>query len=445
MKEVIILVFGTTFKGGFHVHGYKELSATGSFGEVPAPKVLRIPMLMHIGAPCQPIVAVGDLVKVGQKIGEKNGFISSNIHSSVSGKVLKIEDAVTSRGNKVKTILIENDEEYTLGYELLDRKLEDLSPEEIVHIVEESGITGMGGASFPTQVKINPPKDKKIDSVIINAAECEPYLTSDDTILRNYSKEVIMGLRAVMKAVDAKDGYITIEDNKPEAVAELSKALEGQSDIKLVVAKTKYPQGDEKRIIDVTLHREVPSGGLPADVGAVVVNTATAYAIHNAVYKNIPLYQRIVTFTGNAINNPQNCMVRFGTPIDYALDYVGGCKDNMAKVLLGGPMMGLAQTNLSIPLEKANNGVTVMTDEESTMMDESPCIKCARCVEVCPVHLQPFNLEALVSLNLIEEAKEDHILDCIECGSCSYICPAHRYLVETIKIGKGQARALTNK
>lgn len=434
------MVFGITFRGGFHVHGYKELTNTGKFVEVPAPKIVKIPLLQHIGSPCNPVVKKGDEVKVGQLIGESTGVISSNIHSSVSGVVLKVEKSHTSRGN-VMTVFIENDELYTLGFEKLNRKLDELSSEEIVHIVEKSGITGMGGASFPTQVKLNPPKEKKIDSVIVNAAECEPYLTADDTLLRNYTSEVIEGLKAAMKAVSANDGYITIEDNKPEAINELKKALENES-IKLVVVKTKYPQGDEKRIIDATLRREVPSGGLPADVGVVVINAATACAINNAVYHDIPLYERLVTFTGHSMNNPQNGMVKIGTPIIDAVNFVGGFKDDLGKVMLGGPMMGLTQADVEIPLEKANNGVTAFTKAETIFADPDPCIRCGKCTEVCPVHLQPFNLENLVNLDLIDDAKQSHIMDCVECGSCSFICPAHRYLVETIRIGKNQVRKM---
>lgn len=435
------MVFGITFKGGFHVHGHKELSNTGKFIEIPAPKIVKIPLLQHIGSPCAPVVKKGDEVKVGQLIGESTGFISSNIHSSISGKVLKVEDVSTSRG-KVKTVFIENDDTYTLGFEEVDRKLEDLSSSEIVHIIESSGITGMGGASFPTQVKLNPPQDKKIDSVIVNAAECEPYLTADDTLLRNFSKEVLEGLKAAMKAVNAENGYITIEDNKPQAIKCLNDALSEENGIKVVVVKTKYPQGDEKRIIDVTLKREVPSGKLPADVGVVVINTSTSYAIYKAVYKGIPLYERLVTFTGSAMRNPQNALVKIGTPVIDAVEFIGGFTEDLGKYMLGGPMMGLAQSSVEIPIEKANNGILAFTTQECKMEEPDPCIRCGKCAEVCPVHLQPFNLEKLVSLGEIEESKQEHVMDCIECGSCSYICPSHRHLVETIRIGKNEVRKM---
>ncbi len=444
MKEVRILTIGVSFKGGFHVHGFKELSNKSEIIEVEAPEVVKIPLLQHIGAPADSLVKKGDLVKVGQKIGELSGFISSSVHSSVSGEVLKVEETITERGRRVNTVFIQNDGKYELGYEPVDRKLEDISSKEIVHIIKEAGITGLGGASFPTHIKMSPAEDKKIDTVIINAAECEPYLTADDMLMRTKPEQVIGGLKLAMKAVKAEKGYITIEDNKPEAIESMKNAIDSDA-IEVVVAKTKYPQGDEKRIIDVTVNRQVPSGGLPADVGVIVTNAATSNAIYEAVYFNKPLYERIVTFTGQAMNKPTNALIKIGTPIDYAVEQVGGFKENIGKLVLGGPMMGVAQYEVGVPLEKANNGVLAMTIEEAKFDEPSPCIKCARCVDVCPVGLMPFKLEAIVNKTSADMAKENNIMDCIECGSCSYICPAKRPLVETIRIGKNEVRKLKVK
>lgn len=436
---MILLVLGQTFKGGFHVHAYKELSNTGELKVMPAPAIVKIPLSQHIGAPAKALVKKGDEVKVGQLIGEADGFISANVHSSVSGVVQKVDKTITQRGRDVMTVFIENDGSDTLGYEVLDRDWKTLTKEEIVHIVKESGITGLGGASFPTHVKINPPKDKKIDSVIINAAECEPYLTADDTLLRAKAEEVAEGLLIIMKALDAKDGYITIEDNKPEAIEALRPVCQAKN-INLVVAKTKYPQGDEKRIIDTTLRRRVPSGKLPADVGVVVNNASTAFAIYEAVRYGKPLYERIVTFTGHGLKNPCNVRLRFGTTYEQGIEYVGGMTDDAAKVIVGGPMMGNSLYTLEVPFEKANNGCLVMTENESKKLETTPCIKCGKCVDVCPVRLLPLQLAKAVDFEKTEMMIEYNLMDCIECGSCSYICPARRPLVETIKIGKNHLR-----
>lgn len=433
------MVLGATFKGGFHVHAYKELSNTGDLKLMPAPAIVKIPLSQHIGAPAKAVVKKGDEVKVGQLIGEAEGFISANVHSSVSGVVESVQETVTQRGRKVMTVLIENDGKDTLAYDVLDRDWKTLSKDEIVHIVKEAGITGLGGASFPTHVKINPPKDKEIDSVIINAAECEPYLTADDTLIRSNANEIAEGLLIIMKAVDAKDGYITIEDNKPEAIEALKPVCEAKN-IKLVVAKTKYPQGDEKRIIDTTLRRRVPAGKLPADVGVVVNNASTAFAIYEAVRFGKPLYERIVTFTGHGLKNPCNVKVRFGTTYAQGIDFVGGMTDDAAKVVVGGPMMGNSLYTLEVPFEKANNGCLVMTEKEAKLEETTPCIKCNKCVDVCPVRLMPFKLETAVNFERTDMMLEYNLMDCIECGSCSFICPAKRPLVASIRVGKNIIR-----
>lgn len=436
------MVHGQTFKGGFHVHDYKDLSSGKEVSIIKAPSIVKIPLVQHIGAPATSLVKKGDEVKVGQKIGESGGFISANIHSSVSGTVVDVVETATMRGRHIETVIIENDGLDTLGYEVLNRDWKGLSKDELVHIVKEAGITGLGGASFPTHVKVNPPIGV-IDSVIINAAECEPYLTADDTLIRKSPEKIVEGLLIIMKTVYAKDGYITIEDNKPEAIEALKPICEANN-ITLKVVKTKYPQGDEKRIIDVTLNRVVPSGRIPADIGVVVNNASTAFAIYEAVVNGKPLYERMATFTGHGMNNPINAIVRVGTSFQEAVDQVGGLNEEAAKIIIGGPMMGNATYSLDMPFEKSHNGCLAMTKKEAQMEETTPCIKCNKCVDVCPVRLVPFKLEAAVEFHHVDMMKEYHIMDCIECGSCSFVCPAKRPLVESIRIGKNQIR-LENK
>lgn len=429
------MVFSKTIRNGFHIPSKKELSRGNDYIKIPASKIMKFPMLQHIGTPAKPAVEVGDYVKVGEKIGSKVGAVSANVHSSVSGKVIKIEYSNATRGNKVLCVYIENDEKYEHGYEKIDRNYIDLSPKEIVKLVEEAGITGLGGASFPTHVKLSPPE--QIEHVILNGAECEPYLTADDTMMRNFAEDIVTGLKIELHALNAKNGYILIEDDKPESIKAIKSASKNDENIKVVVAETKYPQGDEKQVIDVVLGREIPFGNNTYQSGVIVSNVTTAYAIKQAVCHNKPLYERLVTFSGEAMNKKMNALIQLGTQTSDCVKYIGGIDDDIIdRVLLGGPMMGYAQEDLSIPIEKSTNGVLALSKEETEKPDRDPCIKCAACVEVCPIGLQPFNLEVLVSNGRIEEAKANNIMSCIECGLCSYICPSHIPLVETFKEGK---------
>lgn len=432
-----------TFKNGYHIHSHKELSRGDNYIEIPAPDLLKFSMLQHIGTPSNPIVSVGDYVKVGQKIAEKVGAVSANVHSSVSGKVVKIEQAPATRGNSVTCIFIENDHKDEIGYEKIERDYTQLSKEEIVKIVEEAGITGLGGASFPTHVKLTPPAP--ISDVIINSAECEPYLTSDDTMMRNFAADIVTGLKIEIRALGAQNGHILIEDDKPEAIKAMQEAVANEPNLRVVVAKAKYPQGDEKRVIDVVLGKVVPFGEQTFSIGVIVSNATTAYSIKQAVCHNKPLYERIVTFSGEAMNKKLNALVKFGTPISKAVEFIGGIDEKVERIVLGGPMMGLAASDLEIPLEKPTNGVLALTVEETDRPDREPCIKCAACVEVCPVGLQPFNLENLVANNDIEGARVNDLMSCIECGLCSYICPSHIPLVETFKEGKKVIRSMSAK
>lgn len=434
------MVLGRTFKRGFHIPSRKELSRGRKYIEIPAPDIMKYPMLQHIGTPAKPIVEVGDYIKVGQKIGEKVGAISANVHSSVSGKVTKIEHGAATRGDKVLCIYIENDHKYELAYEEMNRDYTKLSSKELVSIIDEAGITGLGGASFPTSVKLTPPEP--VSDVIINAAECEPYLTSDDTMMRNFADDIVTGLKIEMQVLNAKNGHILIEDDKPEAIKSMQEAVKNEPNIEVVVAKAKYPQGDEKRVIDVVLGKEVPFGKQTYSIGAVVSNATTAYSITQAVVHNKPLIERIVTFTGDAMKQKLNALVKFGTPVSDAIKYIGGIDESVERLIFGGPMMGYAFEDLQIPFEKPTNGLLALTREETNKPDRDPCIKCMACVEMCPVGLQPFNLEILVSNGDIQEAKSNDLMACIECGLCSYICPSHIPLVETFKQGKAAVRKM---
>ncbi|MFM1515777.1 electron transport complex subunit RsxC [Helcococcus ovis] len=434
------MVFKNTFKHGFHIQGKKELSRGDKYIEIPAPYIVKIPLLQHIGTPSEPVVKVGDYVKVGQLIAKKVGTISANIHSSVSGKVSKIEYSTATRGNHVKCIFIENDYKNELGYELMNRDYTRLSSEEIIKIVEDAGITGLGGASFPTHIKLNPPTS--VQDVIINSAECEPYLTSDDVNMRNFAKDIVIGLKIEMHALNAQNGHILIEDDKPEAIKAIKEAVKDESNIRVVVAKAKYPQGDEKRVIDVTLGKVVPFGKHPFDVGVIVSNATTALSIKKAVINNIPLYERIVTFSGESMKRKANALVKFGTPISKALEFLGGVDKNISRIVIGGPMMGLSKDDMEIPLEKPTNGILALSKKETYYSEQEPCIKCSSCVEVCPVGLQPFLLAELIRNRDIRGAIDNNIMSCIECGLCSYICPSHIPLVEIFKEGKRMVREL---
>lgn len=429
-----------TFKGGVHFDGSKSLSNQKPWVVAKAPSVVTIAMHQHIGAPCEPIVAVGDEVKVGQKIGEAKAFVSTPVHSSVSGKVKKIEKITTPDGRSCQAIVIENNGLDELGYEELSRSLDSLTPEEIRAIVKEAGITGQGGASFPTHVKLSVPAENPIDAVILNGAECEPYLTCDQLLMENQPERVLDGLAIIMKAVGAKEGYIAIEDNKQQAIRILREKNTNEH-IHIASLKAKYPQGDEKRIIDAVLERHVPSGGLPMHVGVVVDNVATAASVADAVLRGKPLYERLVTVTGHAAAEPKNVLVKNGTPMSYIVEFAGGFKVQPGKIIMGGPMMGISQYTLDLPCVKGLSGILCMTEEEAKPPVVTTCMKCGKCVDVCPVHLLPLYIQQRALKGLYDDAQSLHALDCIECGSCSYVCPAKRPLVESIRLAKREIRA----
>lgn len=435
-----------TFKGGVHVPHYKELTENKALEYAQEPNMVYIPLHQHTGAPCEPVVSVGDSVKVGQKIGESQAFVSAPIHSSVSGTVKSITKITTPTGITATCVVIENDGQGEMDESIKPKgKLEDLSPKDIIGIIKEAGITGMGGAGFPTHVKLSPPPEKKIDTIIINGAECEPFLTSDHRLMLEMPEKVVYGLKAMMKVLNVEKGYIGIESNKMDAVHAIKSVLTKEDNIELVTLKVKYPQGDEKRLINAVTGRKVPSGGLPMDVGCVVSNASTSKAIAEAILEGKPLYERVVTITGHGIKNPRNLIVKIGTPFQEVIDQCHGFNGEPGKVIMGGPMMGLAQYTTDVPVIKGSGGILVLTEEEALAEKVSPCIKCGKCLEVCPVNLQPLIISAYSLKNNFQGSEKFGALDCVECGACSFICPAKRPLVESIRFSKREILAKRKK
>ncbi len=430
------------FKGGVHPEYRKELTASLAITAAPLPQKVVIPLQQHIGAPCEPLVDVGDFVKVGQKIGDSEGFVSAPVHASLSGKVTAIEPYNHCLGRKVKAVIIEGDGSDERCSELEGvENIDDLSPGELRALIRSAGIVGMGGATFPAHVKLSPPEGKTIDTVIINGAECEPYLTADHRLMLERPDEVVFGLEVMMKALGADRGIIGIEDNKPDAVRVMSQAVEGKSGVSVVPLKTKYPQGAEKMLIQVMTRRQVPSGGLPLDVGVVNHNVGTAVAISGAVRKGVPLTERVVTVTGEGVRRPANLMVRLGTLVSDLLDYCGGLKEETCKVIVGGPMMGLAQPTTDLPVIKGTSGIVALTSEDVDLFESGSCIRCARCVQACPVNLVPTFIAQAAEHSLFDRAEKLHAADCIECGCCAFICPARIPLTQWIRVAKAEVLA----
>ncbi|MGL5713122.1 MAG: electron transport complex subunit RsxC [Paraclostridium sp.] len=436
-----------TFKGGIHPPYKKEYTSDKPLELANNPKVVYIPMQQHIGAPAKPIVQVGDLVKVGQKIGEMQGFVSANVHSSISGKITGIKELEVAGGIST-CIVIENDFKDEI-HESVQPKgdLENLNKEQIVEIIKDAGIVGMGGATFPTHVKISPPPDKKIDVVILNGAECEPYLTADHRLMVEKPEDVVFGLRALMKALNVDKGYIGIEVNKPDALEAITKVAKEYSNIEVVGLEVKYPQGAEKQLIYACTKREVPSGGLPMDAKAVVNNVGTAAQIAKTIRTGLPLVERITTVTGSCIQNPRNLVTKVGTLFSEIIDQCGGFKTDkkLGKVIMGGPMMGIAQYTTNIPTNKGTSGILCLDDEESKTPKPQNCLRCGKCLDVCPAFLQPLYISAYSLRGEYENAENYRALDCIECGSCSFICPARRPLLQSIRVAKKEIITLKRK
>lgn len=439
-------MFLKTFsKGGVHPEENK-ISHDSPIQVQPIPKTVSILLGQHIGKPASPVVSRGDEVKVGTLIAQADGFVSANIHSSVSGKVKKIETILDASGYQKPCITIQCDGEDTWE-ETIDRTPEivrdiKLSSEEIIQRIAECGIVGMGGATFPTNVKLMPPKDATPECVIINGAECEPYLTADHRTLLERGEEVLIGLQILMKSVGVTKGYVAIENNKRDAIEKLTQLASTMPGIEIVPMKVKYPQGGEKQLIDTVLKRRVASGKLPVTEGAIVQNVGTALAVYEAVQKHKPLVERVVTVTGKAVKNPCNLLVRIGTPLSELIEAAGGMPRSTAKLVSGGPMMGKAVYSDEIPVAKGTSGVLMLLDEDTKRRPMRNCIRCAKCVGACPMGLNPAFLMRDTVYKDWEALESNHVYDCIECGSCSFICPANRPLLDHIRIGKGRVMAI---
>lgn len=425
-------------KGGVHPPENK-FSAGNKITVLPLPKTVNIPLSQHLGAPAAPLVKRGDLVKTGQIIAEHKGFVSSNVHASVTGKVLKIDKSLDSSGYKREAVTIEvQEDEWMEGIDTDGNIVRDfsLSSEEVVKKTFEAGIVGMGGATFPTHVKLSVPRGKKAEVVILNGVECEPYLTSDHRMMLEKGEEILVGLKLIMHALNVSKGMVGIENNKPDAIENLTKIAEQYPEITVVPLKVKYPQGGEKQLIKALTGREVPSGGLPIDVGAVVQNVGTAFAVYEAVQKNKPLIERVVTVTGKGVKIPSNFLTRIGTPVNQLIEAAGGIPENTGKIINGGPMMGKALNSVNVPVMKGTSGILLIPEEESRREPIDPCIRCAKCVSVCPMGLEPYLLMTLTEKAKFDRVENERTMDCIECGSCSYVCPANRPLLDYIRLGK---------
>mgnify|MGYP000666254615 CR=1 FL=1 len=433
-----------SFKGGIHPP-YEKRTKDAPIEEIEPPAQLVVPLSQHTGAPAKPLVKRGDQVAEGELIGEAQGFISANVHAPLPGKVKAVAERHTPLGTRSLSVVIEVDPEGPRWEAQEDPNWEDASPEVIRERVKEAGIVGLGGAAFPTHVKLSPPKDYPVDTVIINGAECEPYLTADDRIMRERAEDVVRGAHLVRQAVGAKRVIIGIEDNKPEAIEAMERAAKAYG-FEVVPLHTKYPQGSEKQLIQVLTGRQVPSGGLPFHVGVVVQNVGTAAAIYEAVRFRKPLIERVVTLSGLGAKGPGNYLVKIGTLFSHLVQATGGAdEERVVKVLNGGPMMGIAQWTLDVPVVKGTSGVLLLTAEETSLEEEGPCIRCGRCVEACPINLLPFLIARLAEKRLFDRAERYHILDCIECGSCAYVCPARRHLVHHIRYGKREILSMKKK
>ncbi len=432
-----------TFKiGGVHPDDNK-ISASAPITALPLPKTVTIPIAQHIGAPAKIVVQRGDNVKVGQVIAVHEGFVSANIHASVSGRIGVIEEVMDSTGFKHTAVSIRvKGDDWDETIDRSDTLIEEikLQPKEIVARIMESGVVGMGGAAFPSHVKLTVPEGKHVDHLLINGVECEPYLTSDHRLMLEKRKEIIVGIKILMRSLGVEKAIIGIEDNKHDAIELFQELLKNDAAITVEALEVHYPQGGEKQLIQALLNREVPSGGLPADVGAIVHNVGTTFAIYEAVQKNKPLVERVVTVTGKEVKQPSNFLVRIGTPVIDLLIAAGGVPERTGKIVSGGPMMGKAIADLDVPVAKGTSGILLIPDEESKRAEIYNCVHCGKCIEACPMGLEPYRLLLMSKKGNHERAKEEHILDCIECGSCSFVCPSNRPILDYIRLGKTQLR-----
>ncbi|MDA3839128.1 MAG: electron transport complex subunit RsxC [Candidatus Delongbacteria bacterium] len=428
-----------TFKGGYHPPDGKEFSEKKSIEKMPLPKIVAIHLHQHIGAPSKAIVAIGDEVKVGQPLSEAGGFVSIPVHASISGKVKAIAKITDAGGSKSNAVIIESDEKDEM-FEGVGVKVDysNFSADEIKKKIAAAGVAGMGGARFPTHVKLSPPANKKIDYIILNGVECEPYLTADDRLMQESPDTIIEGLKLMMKTVDAPNGIIGIEKNKPDSIKVMRDKTSAIDNVSVIELEVKYPQGGEKQLIYAAIKKEVPSGGLPMDVGVVVSNVGTASAVYDAVALNKPFYERVVSVTGESINDPKNVLARIGTPSSELIEFAGGVKEDVYKILNGGPMMGAAMYEMNAPVHKGTSGILCLSKENAKVYTEQPCISCGKCVTVCPLNLLPTDIQLNVQHGKYEEAEKLGLMDCMKCGTCAYVCPSKRNLVHYFSIGQAK-------
>ena len=431
-------------KGGIHPPENK-ITSSKAIKRMSVPKTVYVPIAQHIGIPSEIIVDRKDKVEIGQVIAKSGGFVSSNIHSPVAGTVTKLDMIVDSSGYKKQCIVIRTDQKNESNFEIPDFPLKKeitLSQKDILQHVTDYGIVGLGGATFPSHVKLDIKNDKNVDCLIINGVECEPYLTADHRLMLEKSEEIIVGILILMHALHIEKAIIGIENNKKDAIEVLKKATESDSRIKVAALRVKYPQGSEKQLIRAILKREVPKGGLPMDVGVIVHNVGTIFAIYQAVQYNQPLTERVVTVTGKKLENPSNFWVKIGTPIKDLVQEIGGVPEGTRKIVNGGPMMGKAIKNTDVPITKGTSGILIISEEEASRKEPKNCIRCSQCVFVCPMGLEPHLLMNLSEKGLYERAAKEDVMTCIECGSCSYVCPSHRPLLDYIRFGKSIVKKL---
>ena len=425
-----------TFKQGVHPPYKKVLSKDKPIQKAGIPEKIVIPLVQHIGAPCKPDVAVGDAVKEGQMIGKACGFVSAPVHSPVSGKVKRIEKAPHPLGQNILSVIIQPNGNGERAYmEPMGEKINKLDPTSMLSHILNAGIVGLGGAAFPAHVKFSPPKGKPIDTLIINGCECEPYLAADHRLMLEHPDDLLLGARMIGKVLGVKNIIIAIESNKPDAIKTIDHAA-AHGEIVCMVTETKYPQGAEKVLIKALLNREVPSGGLPMDVGVVVSNVGTALAVCEAVRDGKPLIERVVTITGNAVKNSVNYLVKIGTPVINLIEQAGGTTGTPGKFIMGGPMMGIAQSSFDVPVIKGTSGILILKKEDYMEEEHRPCIKCSFCVQSCPISLLPSTLSLIAEAKKWGLAEKYGVNDCIECGSCAYVCPSKRPIVQFIKTAK---------
>lgn len=431
-----------TFKGGVHPRYNKDATFRKRITSMPSPGKVVIPLHQHTGAPCEPLVKVGDDVRVGQKIGDSKAALTAPVHASVSGKVKAIAKHPQSSGVDGLSIVIESDGQGTPDESIKMRtSVDELGEKELIGIIREAGIVGLGGAAFPTYFKLTPPAGKTFDTLLLNGAECEPYLSADHRLMVERPFDVVTGAGLLMKAIGVERAVIGIENNKPDAISALREAAKGDPGIEIAPLGVKYPQGAEKQLIFAILGREVPSGGLPVDVGVVVNNVGTAVAVKEAVIDGMPLVRRVVTVTGSCIKEPKNLMVPIGALVNDLIEACGGIQIPPKKVIIGGPMMGIAQYTTDIPVTKGTSGVLLLSEKEVVVEDVLPCIRCGKCVDACPMNLMPLWLSGYQEAGRFDDCEKLGALDCIECGCCSFVCPSRRRLVQGIRLAKAEIRA----